>query len=76
VATDSGGPGEIVVEGKTGFLVPVGDSAQVADRLLTLLRNPNRADEMGFEGYLRVEAKFSRERFVSSFMDVVREAVA
>jgi len=37
VATDCGGPRDIIADGKTGFLVPVGDVAKIVERVLMLL---------------------------------------
>lgn len=62
VSTNVGGAGEIVVDGKTGFLVPAGDSAQIAARLSELLTNPQRAQHMGYQAYERVVRMFSLER--------------
>lgn len=59
VATDVGGAREAIVEGETGYLVPSGDDAQMADRIIALLRNPKRAVTMGKMGRRVVEEKFS-----------------
>ena len=59
VATDGGALPEIVVPGETGFLVPMGDHAAMADALRTLLADPERAHEMGEEGRQRVERLFT-----------------
>jgi glycosyltransferase involved in cell wall biosynthesis len=58
VATRSGGPAEIVVDGETGLLVPVGDSAVLADAVISLLADPERASAMGAAGRRRAEACF------------------
>ena len=59
VATDVGGAREAVVEGETGFLVRSGDDEALADRIITLLRDPARARTMGELGRRVVEEKFS-----------------
>ncbi len=59
VATDVGGAREAVVEGETGFLVHSGDDEALADRIITLLRDPARARTMGELGRRVVEEKFS-----------------
>lgn len=59
VATDVGGAREAIVEGETGFLVAAGDDEALAERIITLLREPERARRMGQSGRLRVEQKFS-----------------
>jgi glycosyltransferase involved in cell wall biosynthesis len=50
VASMAGGPLEILEDGKNGFLVPAGDDAAMARRILQLLTNPERARQMGEVG--------------------------
>ena len=64
VATDAGGPREIVVAGETGLLVPAGDAAAMAAAIVFLLRSPDTAQEMGRRGYARACTLFSIEKTV------------
>jgi L-malate glycosyltransferase len=59
VVTNVGGAREAVIEGETGFLVKAGDDETMADRIIELLRNPQRARDMGARGRKIVEEKFS-----------------
>lgn len=59
VATDVGGAAEAIVEGETGYLVPSGDAETMAARIISLLRDPNRARAMGERGREIVKQKFS-----------------
>lgn len=59
VVTDVGGAREAVVDGETGFIVAAGDDDNMADRIITLLRDSDRAREMGARGKLVVEENFS-----------------
>ncbi|HEX8098445.1 MAG TPA: glycosyltransferase [Pyrinomonadaceae bacterium] len=59
VATNVGGAGEAIVEGETGHLVAAGDDRTMAARIVALLRDTEKAREMGRRGRLRVEQKFS-----------------
>lgn len=61
VATDVGGASEIVLEGETGYLVQAGDSAALAERLITLLHDRDRACTMGAHAQERVQTTFSLE---------------
>ena len=61
VVTDVGGAREAVIEGETGFIVAAGDHENMAARIITLLREPERARAMGQRGRLNVEEKFSCE---------------
>jgi glycosyltransferase involved in cell wall biosynthesis len=59
VATDVGGAREAVRDSETGYLVPAGDSAEMADRLMRLLIEPGLARAMGAAGRALVEREFS-----------------
>lgn len=59
VASDVWALPEIVADGETGFLVPPDDADAVADRLLTLGRDPALARRMGAAGMARAEERFT-----------------
>jgi L-malate glycosyltransferase len=59
VATDVGGAREAVLHEETGYLVASGDDRAMADQIISLLRDPERARAMGECGRLRAESKFS-----------------
>jgi glycosyltransferase involved in cell wall biosynthesis len=59
VVTEVGGAREVVAEGETGYLVPSGDDAMMASRLIALLGDPERARAMGAKGKRVVEENFS-----------------
>lgn len=71
IAARSGGPAEIVEEGVTGHLVPVGDRAAAADRLLALARDPERAAAMGRAAAERAAARFSPAAFAGALRDAL-----
>ena len=62
VATNGGGAKEIVVNGETGLLVPMGDVDAMAEAIVFLLDNREVAREMGARGYQRACELFSIER--------------
>ena len=61
VATRVGGNPELVAEGQTGFLVESGDDAAMAERILTLLRDPAQAHRMGERARSLVRAQFTTQ---------------
>lgn len=61
VATKVGGAGEAIAEGVTGYLVSSGDDAAMGDRIISLLRDADRARAMGEEGRRVAAAEFSLE---------------
>lgn len=73
VATRVGGIPEAVVDGETGLLVPPHDPPALADALLSLLRNPSRAEEMGTAAMRRVRDDFSAGKMVSAIEQAYME---
>ena len=67
VATRCGGPEEIIEHEVTGFLVPVGDVAAMAERIAWLLDHPDEARVMGEAGRRLVDERFSPERSAAQF---------
>lgn len=59
VATNVGGASEAIVEGETGHLVKSGDDEAMAQRIVELLRNPQRRRQMGLQGRNVVDQRFS-----------------
>lgn len=70
VATNGGGIPEIVRNGETGLLVPMGDAPAMTAAIERLLADPQRAREMGAAGYRRAVEYFSIERTVSGVQGV------
>ncbi|MFI0502084.1 glycosyltransferase family 4 protein [Streptomyces albogriseolus] len=58
VAGDSGGAPDAVLDGETGWVVPGASPAQAADRITTLLADPELRDRMGRRGREWVEEKW------------------
>ena len=77
VGTYHSGIPEAVYDGKTGFLVPERDIDALADRLITLLKNPLLRREMGEAGRKKVELNFDinkqTKRLEDIYMDLIRE---
>ena len=71
VATRCGGPEEIVSDGETGYLVPVGDHEALADRILMILQDQALAAGMGAAGRKRVESRFSVDTFAHSIQEII-----
>lgn len=59
VATATLGAQEIIKDGYNGYLVPIGDSVKLAEKLIYLLENPAIAKQMGENGRILVREKFS-----------------
>ncbi|HUS58100.1 MAG TPA: glycosyltransferase, partial [Planctomycetota bacterium] len=76
VATRAGGTAEVVDHGNTGYLVPVGEHAALAEKLLVMLADPARAEEMGSRGRQRALAEFSGKRLVESVTQLYEALLA
>ncbi len=59
VSTDAGGAAEIVRDGETGYIVPIGAPEPLATRIVELLEHPDRRAEMGEAARARVRAEFT-----------------
>ncbi len=65
VATRVGGIPEVVVDGKTGYLVDAGDPAGLASSLVKLIEDRETARTMGEQGRDRFEQRFSAEQMLT-----------
>ncbi len=59
VATSVGGASEAIIENETGFFVESDDDAEMANRLIELLEDEEKAQNFGAKGRKRAEEKFS-----------------
>ncbi len=75
VTTDAGHVRAIVHDGINGFVVPIGDVAALADRLVRLLSNRSLAAEMGARGR-ELAADHAVECIATRMFDVLTEAAA
>ena len=73
VATNVGGASEAIVEGETGHLVNAGDDRAMAERLIALLRDPEKRRTMGLNGRRRVEQRFSTENRLEATKTLYRK---
>jgi glycosyltransferase involved in cell wall biosynthesis len=72
VATPVGGIRETVVDGETGFLVPVGNAEALAERIVHVLEHPEEARRVAAEARRRVQ-EFSEERMVAETLAIYDE---
>lgn len=64
IATSAGGTSEIISDGVNGFIVPVKDSAKIAEKASLLIENENLRKKIGAEGLAHMVQNFSIEAMV------------
>jgi glycosyltransferase involved in cell wall biosynthesis len=70
VSTDCGGPSTLILDGITGYLVSIGDSQTLAQRMFTILSHRELRREMGRRARRRVEEHFSYEVSGKLFLNI------
>jgi len=76
IATDVGGNPELVEETVDGLLVPPSDPAALANALSELVVDPERRRRQGHAARAKIEARFSMEAMIDSYMSVYDRSLA
>ena len=72
IATASGGNLEMIQDGETGLLYPIGDIPALADRIERLMKDPGLRARLGESGFRFVNTQFSEERFGGRISEIMR----
>ncbi len=75
IATRHRGCEDVVVDGQTGFLVPVKQISPLANKILLLLDNENLRKEMGQAGRQRVEQCFELRYCTERIVEALEKAI-
>lgn len=75
VATAVGGSVEVVKHGETGYLVPPEDVEKLSEKILLLLENPEKRQEMAQKARQRFRKKFFIEIMTDRYEDIIRYAI-
>ncbi|WP_096188656.1 N-acetyl-alpha-D-glucosaminyl L-malate synthase BshA [Evansella halocellulosilytica] len=75
IGTNVGGIPEVIEDGKSGFISPMGDIDHIADRAIQILQNPNLQKEMSMNAMNRASMDFHQEKIVQQYEDVYRYAI-
>lgn len=75
VATEAGGTGEIVTDGQTGLLVPVGSRDGLTRGIRTLVEDERLRKRLGVAASARTETAFGMDRFVREFGELYESLV-
>jgi glycosyltransferase involved in cell wall biosynthesis len=75
IATNVGGPPEIITDGREGYLLPPRDPGAWAGAIRILAESAKRRAEMGVAGRRRVEQAFTLGHHVAAMLDVYERAL-
>lgn len=73
IVTDSGGSPELVEPGISGIVVPPGSAEAIAEAILSLYQNPERARQMGEAARARIETAFNIRDTIDKTYALYRE---
>ena len=74
IATDVIGNAQTVIDGETGFLVPLDDDEVLARKLEELLTNEQLRNQMGRKARKHVEAHYDERKVTQRIIDVYDRA--
>jgi glycosyltransferase involved in cell wall biosynthesis len=74
VATNAGGPREIIDHLRTGLLVPPSDPAALAQGLRQLLADPVKRNALGNAGHERYLTHFTAQQMASRILNIYEQA--
>ncbi|RLF70430.1 MAG: hypothetical protein DRN40_04620, partial [Thermoplasmata archaeon] len=73
VSSNVGGVREMIRQGVDGYYVGVGDTAGMAKRIVELLKNPERREEMAPLGMERIRSEWSWQRIAERYDVIYKE---
>ena len=76
IATNVCGIPEIVIEGKTGYLVPVGDAEMMVKYILELIENNDKREEMSIFAAADAIQRFDQKRMVNEYLEYYQEILS
>lgn len=76
VATRSGGPEEILIDGETGFFADVGDVEGLASAVATLAADPLLRGQLGEAGRARAEKHFSLDSMLDAYDHLLQQLIS
>lgn len=75
ILSETGGTGDIIRDGETGYLIAPGDGAALAERLEHLLAHPDRRRRMGEAARADAEARYDSRQNVRRTVEIMRAAL-
>lgn len=75
IGTRIGGIPEVIVDGETGYMVEVGDTAAVANKAISLLKDDDKLSRFRENSVLHVRENFLSEKIVSVYEEIYSSLV-
>lgn len=75
IASSVGGIPEIIIDGKTGFLVRSNDVDGVVNKVMTLMKNKSLYKEMGINARDHIIKKFDQNKIVFQHIDLYKKVI-
>lgn len=75
IASNTGGPAEIVQNGEDGLLVPDEDPEALAKAILSLLEHPEMIKQMGLNARVKYEAKYTPQVYATNLVNLFKELI-
>jgi len=76
VATATTGAKEIIIDGRTGFLVPINNQTALAQAIVKLLQDKNLAQEMGQKAKKHILTNFNPEQIIQKMVSFWKELIS
>jgi glycosyltransferase involved in cell wall biosynthesis len=76
VACGAGALTELIQDGQNGLLARVADATDLADQLVSLLKNPERAGQLGKQAAIDAEERYSPEVIARQTIEFYRRALS
>lgn len=70
IGTDITGLNELILHNKTGKIVPIDDTAQIASEMEWMIKNPLKRQEFGRAGRQRVMDHFRQKKMIAEFRNI------
>ena len=75
VATNVGGNSEAIVDGDCGWLVPSATPRKLAEKIIELLKNPQKAAQLGKAAQKRAQSLFSLDGMIEKYDQLFQSTV-
>jgi glycosyltransferase involved in cell wall biosynthesis len=73
VATSVGAIPDVVIDGKTGFLIEPKNTKQLADKIIWMLKHPKERKQMGINGYNFSKKELSWDKIAKKTIEAYKD---